>query len=284
MTTHAVHLQFGHPEVGAAYRQWSGATGHDDPVAVWTTLAHYGLVDVDDLVPDWPADTAAVATLGAQAREHDARIAQVVLAAGAAFADAVIQSRALADNHGRHEPTLGHRISPILTVEIALAMLHPGHHDPAAKPSTAEVTEVTWFDAERAWAQSVVHQPVAQAARRLADRMTESVIGVFDDAATALRHQLSLCPTPGGAPSWPPLIDTILGQVLLDPVVTESVFVKLGQDNTGLGYAHLPRGHWLLYRTTPLPDARRVRGTLTPAAPVAPPPGAAGHLPDQDQE
>jgi hypothetical protein len=149
-----------------------------------------------------------------------------------------------------HTPPRGdHPVDPVTAVEIALAVLCPDLDD---HPRLA--------DRHWAWVQWLTSSPETDAGRLLAGEVTRRVIGVYRDAPDALRHQLALLPTY----AVPPLIDTMISQVLCDDVVSEAVFMRLRDDNTGLAFARLPRGQWLVYRaTTAEATHERLTGSLT---------------------
>lgn len=228
---------FQHSEPHAAYAQWVQITGLDDTTPswelVWDAFGAHGLVE-DGHIRQRKEDLADPELVPGDS--VNARRVRVALLAGARYAASIAQPEGLP---APEAPGSGpYPIGPVLSVEIALALLHD-HLPPA-----------------------FLQQPVLEAAEQLVGKMTAMGCAVYGKASYALAHEITAARAPADdgegaaeAAVWPMLIETILTQAIHDEVFAEHILVVLNESHAPLRFALLPRKHWLMYHLPPTSGA-----------------------------
>jgi hypothetical protein len=238
MTSPATHGgPFRHAEPHAAYQQWVQITGLDHTTPQWSAvrraLDRYRLVEGDQ-IRQRPEDLADPELN--PATSVNSRLVQVSLLAGARYAAAAVsagQPAPLPRDADVPDPVdRRYPIDPVLGVEIALRFLH--EHLP---PDFSQ-------------------QPVADAAAQLTERMATQVCGVFGNAGDALLSEITAArrekrDSAGQVAVWPPLVEAILSEAIVDEVFAEHILVVLPRFGVPVGAVLLPRGHWLVYHPQP---------------------------------
>jgi len=231
---------FPHPELHAAYTQWLQITGLDDTTPqwheVWRAFAAHGLV-TDSRIQQRKEDEADPELVPGDS--INARRVRIALLAGARYAASLTPPEG-APQAPEEPGTESYSIGPVLSLEIALALLHDH------------------LSAE------FLQQPVPAAAEQLVETMTVMDCAVYGKASYALAHEITAARRPpntgdGAAEPavWPELVETILTQAVHDEVFAEHILVVLNETRAPVRFALLPRKHWLIYHLPAAEETHR---------------------------